>query len=161
VARSFTFQKLCGSPDRWLAQTPALWGLRSPEGILWRRRLGARTLSCIMLLHKRHYSPGQLQFITASTYQRAPLFLSERFRGGFVETLARVRQEMTFLVIGWLLNLPLLFLQLQLPISFAAGKAARPSHHFQCGSLVKVLFTHNPAKFFADRFPGRYRFHRH
>jgi len=114
-----------------------------------------------MPLHKRHYSPGQLQFITASTYQRAPLFLSERFRGGFVETLARVRQEMTFLVIGWLLNSPLLFLQLQLPISFTAGNAASPSHYFQCGSLVKALFTHYPAEFFTDRFPGRYRFHRH
>ena len=56
-----------------------------------------------MPLRKRHYSPGQLQFITASTYQRAPLFLSERFRGGFVETLAQARQEMTFLLIGWVL----------------------------------------------------------
>ena len=53
--------------------------------------------------HKRHYDPGQLQFITASTYQRAPLFLSERFRRGFVETLARVRQEKKFLLIGWVL----------------------------------------------------------
>jgi REP element-mobilizing transposase RayT len=44
-----------------------------------------------------------LQFITASTYRRAPLFLSERFSGGFVETLARVRPEMTCLLIGWVL----------------------------------------------------------
>ena len=64
---------------------------------------GARILSSIMPLHKRHYNPGQLQFITASTYRRAPLFLSECFRGGFVETLAQVRQEMTFLLIGWVL----------------------------------------------------------
>ena len=86
---------------RGLAQTPVLWGLRVPEGILCWRSFGARILSSNMPLHKRYYSPGQLQFITASTYQRAPLFLSERFRGGFVETLAQARQEMKFLLIGW------------------------------------------------------------
>ena len=52
---------------------------------------------------KRHYDPGQLQFITASTHQRAPLFLSERFCRSFVETLAAVRQATKFLLIGWVL----------------------------------------------------------
>jgi putative transposase len=52
---------------------------------------------------KRHYDPGQLQFITASVYRRAPLFLSDRFRRNFVETLAAVRQETKFLLIGWVL----------------------------------------------------------
>ena len=56
-----------------------------------------------MPIYRRHYNPGQLQFITASTYRRAPLFLSERFRGDFVETLAQARQEMTFRLIGWVL----------------------------------------------------------
>ena len=56
-----------------------------------------------MPFYKRHYSPGQLQFVTASTYRRAPLFISERFRRGFVETLAQARQEMTFRLIGWVL----------------------------------------------------------
>src|SRR3990172_5632537 len=54
-----------------------------------------------MPFYKRHYSPGQLQFITTSTYRRAPLFLSERFRRGFVETLAELRKEMVFLLVGW------------------------------------------------------------
>ena len=54
-------------------------------------------------LYKRHYSPGQLQFITISTYRRAPLFLSERFRRCFVETLAHLRQEMRFRLVGWVL----------------------------------------------------------
>ncbi len=44
-----------------------------------------------MPLYKRHYSPGQLQFITTSTYRRAPLFLSECFPRCFVETLAHLR----------------------------------------------------------------------
>ncbi len=60
-------------------------------------------LSSVMPYHKRHYSRGQLQFITTSTYRRAPLFLSDRFRRCFAETLARARRETKFLVIGWVL----------------------------------------------------------
>jgi len=56
-----------------------------------------------MPFYQRHYSPGQLQFVTTSTYRRVPLFLSERFRRGFVETLRRLRQEMGFLLLGWVL----------------------------------------------------------
>jgi len=56
-----------------------------------------------MPYHKRQYSPGKLQFITASTYRRAPLFLSERFCRCFVETLAEARQATQFLLIGWVL----------------------------------------------------------
>ena len=33
-----------------------------------------------MLTHKRHFAPGQLQFLTSSTYRRAKLFESDRFR---------------------------------------------------------------------------------
>ncbi len=56
-----------------------------------------------MPFYKRQYNPGQLQFITASTYRRAPLFLSERFRRAFVGTLAQLRAENKFLLIGWVL----------------------------------------------------------
>ncbi|MFB3924392.1 MAG: transposase [Terriglobia bacterium] len=56
-----------------------------------------------MPFYPRHYSPGQLQFITTSTYRRAPLFLSERFRRCFAETLNEVRAEMKFLLLGWVL----------------------------------------------------------
>ena len=52
---------------------------------------------------KRWYSPGQLRFVTASTYRRAPLFLSETFRRCFVETLAEVRQATKSMLIGWVL----------------------------------------------------------
>ena len=44
-----------------------------------------------MPFYKRTYSPGELQFITTSTYRRAPLFLSERFSRCFVQTLEEVR----------------------------------------------------------------------
>ena len=56
-----------------------------------------------MPVYQRHYPPGELQFITASTYCRAPLFLSDRFRSVFVEALAATRQKIEFLLIGWVL----------------------------------------------------------
>jgi putative transposase len=46
---------------------------------------------------------GQLQFIATTTYRRAPLFLSERFCRSFVQRLEEVRQELNFLLIGWVL----------------------------------------------------------
>jgi hypothetical protein len=33
-----------------------------------------------MPTHKRHFAPGQLQFLTSSTYRRAKLFESDQFR---------------------------------------------------------------------------------
>ncbi len=52
---------------------------------------------------KRHFDPGQLQFITSSTYRRRKLFESQRFRGDFVEVLRDLRQEMGFRLVGWVL----------------------------------------------------------
>jgi putative transposase len=47
--------------------------------------------------------PGQLQFITTSTYRRLKLFDSERFRWTFVQVLRRLRRETGSLLIGWVL----------------------------------------------------------
>jgi hypothetical protein len=47
--------------------------------------------------YNRVYTRGQLQFITASTYRRTQLFLSERFRRRFVQTLEEVRLELRWL----------------------------------------------------------------
>jgi len=58
-------------------------------------------LSCAMPFYHRVYSPGELQFITTSTYRRTPLFLSDRFR--LVQRLDEVRQEWHFLLIGGVL----------------------------------------------------------
>jgi REP element-mobilizing transposase RayT len=52
---------------------------------------------------KRHFAPGQLQFLTSSTYRRAKLFQSDRLRWSFVEVLGQLRTEMGFLLIGWVL----------------------------------------------------------
>jgi REP element-mobilizing transposase RayT len=51
----------------------------------------------------RIYKPGELQFITASTYRRVPVFRSPRFGDFFVQRLEEVRQKMNSLFIGWVL----------------------------------------------------------
>jgi hypothetical protein len=45
---------------------------------------------------KRHFAPGQLQFFTSSTFRRAALFESDRFRWSFVEVLGQLRIEMGY-----------------------------------------------------------------
>jgi len=56
-----------------------------------------------MPIYGRHFEPGQLQFITTSTYRRLKLFDSLRFRWTFVELLRELRQETGCLLIGWVL----------------------------------------------------------
>ena len=56
-----------------------------------------------MPVYRRHFEPGQRQFITTSTYRRLKLFDSDRFRWSFVEVLRQLRQETAFLLIGWVL----------------------------------------------------------
>jgi REP element-mobilizing transposase RayT len=56
-----------------------------------------------MPIYGRHFEPGQLQFITTSTYRRSRLFTCQRFCWTFVETLRQLRDETGFLLIGWVL----------------------------------------------------------
>ncbi len=56
-----------------------------------------------MPIYGRHFDPGQLQFITTSTYRRSPLFTCQRVCWTFVETLRQVRQETGSLLLGWVL----------------------------------------------------------
>ena len=79
---------------RRLAQTPAVWCLRSRRDVLFRPRAVASILSCAMPFYHRVYSPAELQFITTSTYRHAPLFLSDRLRRCFVQRLDEVGQEL-------------------------------------------------------------------
>ena len=60
------------------------------------------TLLALPFCH-RVYSPGELQFITTTTYRRTPLFLSDGFRHCFVQRLDEVRQELHFLLVGGVL----------------------------------------------------------
>ncbi len=86
--------------SRRLAQTPVFWCLRSRRQLLFRPRTVESILSCAMPFYPRVYSPGELQFITTSTYRRTPLFLSDRFRRSFVQRLEERRQEWRFLLTG-------------------------------------------------------------
>jgi putative transposase len=69
---------------------------------------------------KRYFAPGQLQFLASSTYHRAPLFAVGAEHGSalidmagaerssalhriFVEVLDQLRNEMGFLLMGWVL----------------------------------------------------------
>jgi hypothetical protein len=54
-----------------------------------------------MPFYKRIYTPDELQFNSASTYRRAPLFRSEDFCRCFVQRLEAVRQQFQFLLIEW------------------------------------------------------------
>jgi len=56
-----------------------------------------------MPIYGRHFEPGQLQFITTSTYRRSRLFTCQRLCWTFVETLRQLRQETGFLLLGWVL----------------------------------------------------------
>ena len=56
-----------------------------------------------MASRTRFFAPGQLQFITASTYHRTPLFLSPRLAQDFVAVLAELRGEFGFRIHGWVL----------------------------------------------------------
>jgi len=56
-----------------------------------------------MPIYRRHFQPGQLQFITTSTYRRTRLFEDNPFRWSFVDVLRQVRLDFDFLLIGWVL----------------------------------------------------------
>ncbi len=56
-----------------------------------------------MPVYHQFYSPGELQFITASTYRRAPIFLSDRFRRCFAKRLDELREKFRFLLLDWVL----------------------------------------------------------
>ena len=88
---------------RRLAQTPAVWSLRFRRNfLLWWGSGGGILLRAVPIYH-RVYAPGELQFLTSSTYRRVPVFLSDRLRRCFVERLEEVRQELNFQLVGWVL----------------------------------------------------------
>jgi len=64
---------------------------------------GALSYNAGMPRQRHYYGLNHLHFITASTYRRARLFDSDRFRRHFVATLAGLRAELSFKVIGYVL----------------------------------------------------------
>ena len=64
--------------------------------------VGRSILHAVPVYHQV-YSPGELQFITASTYRRTPIFLSDRFRNCFANRREEVQAKFHFLLAGWVL----------------------------------------------------------
>ena len=56
-----------------------------------------------MPIYHRQFNPGELQFVTSSTYRRTPLFRSETLAENFSNTLAKLRDDMGFGLQGWVL----------------------------------------------------------
>ena len=53
---------------------------------------------------KRYYGENDLHFLTTSPYRRARVFDSERFKLEFVATLAKLRAEQGFRLLGYVLR---------------------------------------------------------
>ena len=51
----------------------------------------------------RYYGENHLHFLTTSTYRRAAVFNSERFKGQFVAALSELRAELGFRILGYVL----------------------------------------------------------
>jgi putative transposase len=56
-----------------------------------------------MPIYGRHFEPGQLQFITTSTYRRTPVFSIPSFPELFVQALRAARSKFGFALVGWVL----------------------------------------------------------
>jgi len=56
-----------------------------------------------VLRQKHYYGLNHLHYLTRSTYRRARLFDSERFKHQFVGTLDVLRSELHFKIIGYVL----------------------------------------------------------
>src|SRR5579863_3728153 len=56
-----------------------------------------------MPTYHRHFEPGQLQFITTSTYHRAGVFADSRYCQLFADALQAARAKFQFKLIGWVL----------------------------------------------------------
>ena len=52
---------------------------------------------------RHYYGLNHVHFLTASTYRRARLFDSDRFRRHFVQTLSQLREHQHFRILGWVL----------------------------------------------------------
>lgn len=74
---------------------------------------------------RHYYRPNHLHYLTASTYRRARVFESERFRRHFVQTLDQLRACLGFKIVGYVL-MPEHFHLLIWP-----GKPADPSRIVQ------------------------------
>jgi hypothetical protein len=63
-----------------------------------------------MPIYGRHFEPGQLQFITTSTYRRVRVFSILGFPDLFLDALRETRSKFSLLLVGWVLMPEILLL---------------------------------------------------
>lgn len=56
-----------------------------------------------MSRQRHYYGLSHLHYLTSSTYRRAPLFDSPRFRRHFIQTLEELRRQLQFKLVGYVL----------------------------------------------------------
>jgi len=64
---------------------------------------------------KHYYGLNHLHYVTTSTYRRARLFDSERFKRRFVSALDDLRRELDFRIVGYVLMCPIRIDYVRLP----------------------------------------------
>ncbi len=66
-------------------------------------RAGRRSKMSAVPQQRHFYGLNHLYYITTSTYRRARVFDSERFKRRFVSTWAELRGELGFRIVGYVL----------------------------------------------------------
>ena len=92
-----------------------------------------------MTSRTRYFGPGQLQFITASTYRRAPLFLSPRLARQLVAVLEEVRAEFGFLLLGWVLMPDHFHLLLKCQPAESPSRIVQQLKQRTAGRILRIL----------------------
>jgi putative transposase len=92
-----------------------------------------------MASRRRYFAPGQLQFVTASTYRRAPLFLSPRLAREFVAVLEEVRGDFGFLLLGWVLMPDHFHLLLQCQPAESTSRVVQQLKQRTAARILRIL----------------------
>jgi hypothetical protein len=92
-------------------QDRQLYGLNHLHYLTVRRhaaltRAGRRSKMSSVPQQRHFYSLNHLHYITTSTYRRARVFDSERFKRRFVSTWTELRGELGFRIVGYVLKRP-------------------------------------------------------
>lgn len=94
----------------------------------------------------RYYDENHLHYLTTSTYRRARVFDSERFKRQFIATLRGLRTELGFRIVGYVLMPDYLRQAGTRPSSALALRARQPiANHAKAGGAHGAVHPENPA----------------
>jgi putative transposase len=107
--------------------------------------LQTEAYTCSMPLYHRYFKPGQLQFVTSSTYRRVPVFLNPEYRKIFVDSLRAVRSKLDFLLIGWVLMPEHFHVLLRPGISESTSNIVKELKQRSAAAVLQTLRTQDDA----------------